>query len=152
MKQLAVTLVLCGFVSVITSGCMESLEKQVEKDPNSIIGKKTKEIGKLDPNKKDQVVMPDDPQIKVTNPITAGLEAYGPALEKISKLHIQHAMDLYKAENDRFPKDYDEFMTVIIKANNIELPVLPGGLKYMYDEENHKLVVVKDLSAEAKKE
>lgn len=152
MNKFVASLVLCGFASVSLSGCMESLEKQVEKDPDSIIGKKTQEIGKLDPNKKDQKIMKDDPEIQVTNPITAGLEVYGPALEKISKLHITHAMDLYKAENDRYPKDYDEFMSVIIKANNIELPVLPGGLKYMYDEENHKLVVVKDLSAEPKKE
>lgn len=151
MKKFTVTLVLCGFVSVTLSGCMESLEKQVEKDPNSIIGKKTQEIGKLDPNKKDQQVMPDNPQIKVSNPITAGLEAYGPALERISKLEIQHALDLFRAEHDRYPNDYDEFMTVIIKANNIQLPVLPGGLKYMYDEENHKLVVVKN-EAEGEKE
>ncbi len=31
-------------------------------------------------------------------------------------------MDLYQAENDRYPKDYDEFMKEIIKANNIALP------------------------------
>ena len=41
-----------------------------------------------------------------------------------------------------FPKDYDEFMTQIIKANNIQLPVLPGGKQYQYDVENHRLVVV----------
>lgn len=130
---------------------MESLDKQVEKDPNSIIGKKTQEIGKLDKNAQGQKVLPDRPQVKVTNVVTGGLEAYGPMLEQISKLHIEHALQLYKAENDRYPKDYDEFMSVIIKANNIELPVLPGGLKYMYDEENHKLVVVKN-EAEPKKE
>ncbi|MCA9092523.1 MAG: hypothetical protein KDA68_03480 [Planctomycetaceae bacterium] len=152
MNKFVASLVLCGFASVSLSGCMDSLEKQVEKDPNGIIGKKTKEIGKLDPNKKDQKIMKDDPEIQVSNPITAGLEVYGPALEKIYKLHVKHAIDLYKAEHDRYPRDYDEFMTDIIEANNIELPVLPGGLKYMYDEENHKLVVVKDVGEEPKKE
>ena len=38
---------------------------------------------------------------------------------------IKHAMDLFHAENDRIPKTYDEFMTEIIKANNIALPQLP---------------------------
>lgn len=149
MKKSAATLLLSGFLSASLSGCMESLDKQVEKDPNSIIGKKTQAIGKLDKNAGGQRVMPDRPQVKVTNVVTGGLEAYGPMLEQISKSHIHHALQLFNAEHDRYPKDYDEFMSVIIKANNIQLPVLPGGLKYMYDEENHKLVVVK-LDADPK--
>ena len=55
---------------------------------------------------------------------------------------IDHAMDLYKATNDRYPKDYDEFMTDIIQANNIGLPKLPYYQKYGYDENEHKLVVL----------
>jgi len=128
---------------VLLSGCMESLDKQVEKSPDSIIGKKTQEIGKLDKNAPGQQVMPDKPEVKVSNPITAGLEAYGPMLEQISKSQIEHAVRLFEAENGRYPKDYDEFMAEIIKKNNIQLPVLPGGLKYMYNEEEHKLAVVK---------
>jgi hypothetical protein len=40
------------------------------------------------------------------------------------------------------PKDHEEFMTQIIKKNNIQLPVLPGGRQYQYDVENAELVVV----------
>ena len=39
-------------------------------------------------------------------------------------------------------------MEKIIKANRIELPVLPGSKKYQYDVENHKLVVI-DATVEA---
>lgn len=44
--------------------------------------------------------------------------------------------------HERYPKDHEEFMTQIIKANNINLPVLPGGRKYQYDVENHELVII----------
>jgi len=128
---------------LVICGCMEGLEKQVEKSPNSVFGKKTQEIGKFDPNAAGQQVKPDQPQVKVTNVVTGGLEAYGPMMEQISKLGIEHAVKLFEAENGRFPKDYDEFMTEIVKKNNIQLPVLPGGAKYQYDEAEHKLVVVK---------
>ena len=57
-------------------------------------------------------------------------------------LKIQHAVDLYHAENDRYPKDYDEFMTEIIKANNIALPKLPALSGYGYDEKEHKLIIL----------
>ena len=51
-------------------------------------------------------------------------------------------MDLYHAANDRYPKDFDEFMTEIIKANSIALPQLPPYQKYGYDEKEHKLIVL----------
>ena len=51
-------------------------------------------------------------------------------------------MDLYHAENDRYPKDYDEFMNEIIKANNIALPQLPHYQEYGYDEKEHKLIIL----------
>ncbi len=61
---------------------------------------------------------------------------------RTSILNIEHAVDLYHAANDRYPKDYDEFMTEIIKANNIALPQLPYYQKYGYDEKEHKLVIL----------
>ena len=51
-------------------------------------------------------------------------------------------MDLYHATNDRYPKDLDEFMNEIIKANNIALPKLPPYQAYGYDEKEHKLVIL----------
>jgi hypothetical protein len=68
--------------------------------------------------------------------------AYVAIIGQTSIQSIQHAMDLYHAANDHYPKDYDEFMTEIIKANNIALPVLPPYQKYGYDQTEHKLVIL----------
>jgi hypothetical protein len=68
--------------------------------------------------------------------------AYGPMLEQISKSQIEANVRLFEANEGRYPADLDEFMEKIIKPNNIKLPVLPGGKKYQYDVENHKLVVI----------
>jgi hypothetical protein len=122
-------------------GCMKSLEEQTKKSDKSIIGKQTQEIGEFDPKAKNKIV---EPKVEVTNPVTGPLEAYGPIMQKISEIQIKPAIDLFHAENDRYPKDYEEFMQVIIKANNIKLPVLPGKKKYQYDVENHTLVVVEN--------
>lgn len=120
-------------------GCMDSLEKQVQKSPDSIIGKTTQDVGEFKPEAGLPV---SDSKVRVTNPVTGPLEAYGPALEQIMKSHVAHALNLFQAEHGRFPSDYNEFMEKIIKANNIKLPVLPGGKKYQYDATEHKLVVV----------
>ncbi len=45
----------------------------------------------------------------------------------VFQVQIPQALDLYKASNGRLPKSHDEFMTQIIKANNIRLPELPPG-------------------------
>ncbi|MBI1344699.1 hypothetical protein GC163_00270 [bacterium] len=124
---------------VLASGCMQALEDQVKKDPNNIVGKKTQDIGEFDPNAGAAV---SDSKVEVTNPITGPLEAYGPMVERISKTHVEHALNLFNATEGRYPESYDEFMEKIIKANNIQLPVLPGGKKYQYDVPNHQLVVV----------
>ena len=128
-------------------GCgMKSLEEQTQKSPDSIIGKKTQDIGEFDPKAGAKV---SDGKINATDPITAPLSAYGPMMEKISDIQVTPAINLFHATEDRYPKDYDEFMEKIIRVNNIQLPVLPGGKKYQYDVENHKLVVI-DAPAEAK--
>jgi len=55
---------------------------------------------------------------------------------------IPHAMDLYKAEhNNRGPATHDLFMKLIIDANNIKLPELPPGDKYVYDPKQEQLMV-----------
>lgn len=122
------------------AGCgMKSIDEQTKKSPNSIIGKTTQNVGAFDPNAGAKV---SDSKIHATDPITAPTSAYGPMLEQISKSHIEHAVRLFEATEGRYPKDLDEFMEKIILANNIKLPVLPGGKLYQYDVENHKLVVV----------
>jgi hypothetical protein len=130
-----------GVTAFLVAGCMESLEKQTAKSKDGIVGKKTQDIGKFDPNARQQV---SDSKINASMPGTAAVGAYGPTMERISKIEIDHAINLFQAENGRYPKDYDEFMEKIIKANNIQLPVLPAKGQYKYDEENHCLVVVRE--------
>ena len=139
MPRILTCLTLVLFPIPFLCGCWDSLDKQTQKSPNSIIGKTTTDIGQFDPNAGQKV---SDSKIHATDPITSGTSAYGPMLERISKTHIEHAVRLFEAENGRYPSGYDEFMEKIIKANKIELPVLPGGKKYQYDEANHALVVV----------
>lgn len=121
-------------------GCERAIEQQVAKSPNSILKKTTQDIGELNPADKPKI---SDSKVQITDPVTGPLQAYGPAMEQIAKLGIDQAVILFQAEEGRFPNSHEEFMTRIIKANNIRLPVLPGGAKYKYDVENHKLEVVK---------
>jgi hypothetical protein len=124
------------------SGCMDSLAKQVKKKPNEgIIGKKTDDIKKFDPNAAHQVVSDSKPH--ADDPVLYAMQMYGPMIEQISTMYIDHAIDLFHATEDRYPKDYEEFMTRIIKENQIKLPVLPGGAQYAYDVEKHKLRIVR---------
>lgn len=122
---------------VLSLGC--NLEDQVKKSPNNIVGKKTQEIGEFKPAENAPV---SDSKVRIDNPITGPLQAYGPMVEQIAKLGIQQAVDLFHATEGRYPNSYDEFMQRIIRENNIRLPVLPAGAQYQYDVENHKLVIV----------
>ena len=101
--------------------------------------KTTDEIGEFIPDDGKHVV---DSKVKITNPITGALEAYQPLKEQIAGLGIDHAINLFQATEGRYPKDHDEFMTRIIKENQIRLPVLSPGKAYEYDVANHKLVIV----------
>lgn len=139
MAKLITRIGAVGTIAVFLCGCMDSLANQTKKSPNSIIGKKTDKIEKFDPNAKQKV---SDSKVHADDPVLYPLQAYGPMVEKISKLQIEHALNIFHAVEDRWPKDYEEFMAKIIKANAIQLPVLPGGLRYAYDVENHKLEVI----------
>jgi hypothetical protein len=141
-------LVLAGVACLGTlAGCMDSLAKQSQKT-GSIIGKKTDKIEQFDPNKPQLV---SDSKVRADDPVLYPLQAYGPIVEQISKLNIDHAVRLYEAQEGHYPRSHEEFMTGVVKANQIQLPVLPGGWKYAYDVENHKLEVVRppDLPAKA---
>ncbi len=116
----------------------EQPEPQPAQQKKSILKQKTQDIAKYDPDG-DWVIR--DSKIRATNPITGPLEAYGPMIQKTSELGVDHALALFYAEKGYYPK-YDEFMTAIIKGQNIWLPVQPGNAKYQYDEANHQLLVV----------
>ena len=131
-----------ALVAGLLTGCgNSSAEKPKQKTKKSVFQRTTQDIGKFDPNAGYTV---SDSKINATNPITGPLEAYGPMVEKASKLGIDYNLSLYNAEHGRYP-NYEEFMTDIVKKYNIRLKVLPGGNKYMYDEANHRLVVVEPL-------
>jgi hypothetical protein len=124
-------------ITLSVAGCVES-------PPAAPKQKTTEKIGEFDPNAGEEVVKPD---VKITNPITGPLEAYGPLVQQVAALGIEHAVNLFNASEGRYPNSYDEFMTRIIKENNIHLPALPPGLEYQYDVENHKLVVIRSGDA-----
>src|SRR4029079_3705763 len=109
------------------------------KSPNSIMGKKTQDVGEFKP---EAGAVVSDSKVRVDTPGLSGLQAYGPMVEQLMKSHIAHALDIFNANEGRYPNSYEEFMTRIIKENKIELPVLPGGKRYQYDVPNHALVVV----------
>lgn len=56
-------------------------------------------------------------------------------------VQIRQALDLYKATNGDFPKTHEEFMREIIDANQIKLPELPAGQRYVWVPETEKLMV-----------
>lgn len=132
-----------GFAFILLAGCMESQPAPA----TSPLNKTTDKIGEFDPNAGKEVVKPD---VKMTNPITGPLEAYGPLVQQVAALGIDHAVNLFYATEGRYPNSYDEFMTRIIKENNIRLPQMPAGLEYQYDVENHKLVVIQSADAKSK--
>lgn len=76
------------------------------------------------------------------DPFRVPSSAYTSAITQLSEGQIKHAIDLYHATNDRYPRDYDEFVNEILKPNNIALPVLPPYQKYGYDAEEHKLIIL----------
>jgi hypothetical protein len=75
--------------------------------------------------------------------ITIPFKAYWSAKEMITLDLIKHDLDLYKAGDGqgKGPKTQEEFMAKIIKANDIKLPPLPAGQRYVYDPDKEELLV-----------
>ncbi len=106
------------------------------------MGKRTQEIKNAATEIKQKGASVATTKITAKDPITLPGNAYVTIIGQTSNLNMQNAMDHYHAENDRYPRNYDEFMSEIIKANNIALPQLPYYQKYGYDEKEHKLVIL----------
>ncbi len=70
-------------------------------------------------------------------PVSTPIAAYFSAKERIALIQIAHAMNLYRATNERFPESHEEFMKEIInnKHGALKLPELPEGAEYVYDAE-----------------
>jgi hypothetical protein len=83
-----------------------------------------------------------EPRITGKDPITVTGSAYAAIIGRTEQLRIKQAIDIFKATNDRFPRDYDEFKKEILDGNGIRLTRLPPHQKYGYDAEKHELVIL----------
>ena len=113
-----------------------------KQDSGPIVGQRTQTIRAAEPALKQGDAKVATTKIVAKDPITLQGNAYVSIIGRASQLKIQQALDLFRADKDRYPKDLDEFMTEIIKANNIALPKLPNYQDYAYDEKEHKLIIL----------
>lgn len=66
--------------------------------------------------------------------ITEPISAYFKTRDRMAfGIQIPHAMKLFQAEHNRYPKDMAEFERVILQPAQIVLPELPEGHKYVFD-------------------
>jgi hypothetical protein len=111
-------------------------------DSGPIIGQRTQDIKDANAELKTGKAQVGSTRIVAKDPITIQGNAYVSIIGQASILSIQHAVDLWHASNDRYPKDIDEFMNEIVKPNNIALPRLPPYQEYGYDANQHKLIIL----------
>ena len=110
--------------------------------PRDTIGKTTQDIRAAEPEIKQEGAKVASTKIVAKDPILLTGNAYVTMIGKASILQIEHAMKLYQAANERYPKDLQEFMDEIVKPNGIRLPTLPYYQEYVYNEQEHKLVIL----------
>jgi hypothetical protein len=109
-----------------------------------ILGKKTQDVREAEGElaKGAQV---GSTKIIAKDPITLPANAYVSIVGKTGLLNVQHAIDLYNAENGHYPKDYQEFRDEVLKVgkpDGIVLPQLPYYQEYGYDAAEHKLIIL----------
>jgi hypothetical protein len=67
--------------------------------------------------------------------------------DRIIMQHVDYALKLYQADQGRYPATHEEFMEKIVRGNNLKLPDLPPGQRYLYDVETHELMVERTVPA-----
>lgn len=73
---------------------------------------------------------------------TTAVKAYFMTKQRtVFDIQIPSALNLYKAERGYGPKSHDDFMEQIVRANQIQLPELPPGQRYLWDPEKQELFV-----------
>jgi hypothetical protein len=137
-RKLALPGAVLAACALMAAGCEE--EKPVPGGP--IIGKRTQKIKDANAELKTGKAQVTTNKVVAKDYITLQGNVYRYAISSLSRDTIKHAVDLYHAENGRYPKDYNEFMEVIIKANNISLPQLPYYQEYGYDDKEHMLIIL----------
>ncbi len=111
-------------------------------DSGPIIGQRTSDIKDAQAELKTGQARVVSNKVISRDPFRVPSSAYTSAITQLSEGQIKHAIDLYHATNDRYPKDYAEFVSEILKPNNIALPRLPVYQEYGYDAEEHKLIIL----------
>jgi len=77
-----------------------------------------------------------------SGPVTTPIAAKFRVEERlVFDVQIPQAMQLFKASEGRAPKSHEEFFKRIIRENNIKLPELPVGDRYVYDPQKEELMV-----------
>jgi hypothetical protein len=112
------------------------------KENESILGRRTQKVIAAEPELETGKAKVASTKITAKDPILLIGNAYVATVGRSAVLAIEAAVNLFHANNDRYPKDLDEFMSEIIKANGIALPVLPPYQEYAYDAKEHKLVIL----------
>ncbi len=75
--------------------------------------------------------------------VTPALALFRTQERLVFEAAIPQAMNLFEATNGRKPNSHEEFWEQIIGANNIRLPELPAGQRYVYDPNTAELMVEK---------
>ncbi len=75
------------------------------------------------------------------DPITEPVRQLWRVKEQIVLIQIEKAVQLFEATENRKIASNDEFMAKIIKENQIALPVLPPGHRYVFDPAKSELMV-----------
>jgi hypothetical protein len=73
-------------------------------------------------------------------PIATPVKTLYRAEERIQLLNLKHAYDIHKQLHGA-PKSHEEYMDKFVKANNLQLPRLPDGQRYVYDPEREELMI-----------
>jgi hypothetical protein len=137
--------------ALAVTGCEEEPRQAVgtrtvspkpQEDSGPILGQRTQKIVEAEAALKKGDARVASTKIVAKDPITLQGNAYVAIIGRTSQLQIEHALNLFQGANDRYPKNYDEFMAEIIKSNNISLPKLPANQEYGYDEKEHKLIII----------
>ncbi len=128
---------------LVVAGCDEPRPSAKAKvQPREILNKRTQDVRDASKEIGAGQAVEIKPKIVAKDPITLAGNAYVTAIGKTSIGLIEHALNLYQAEHGEYPKTYEEFMTNIIKANNIALPTLPAYQEYGYDAKEHRLILL----------
>lgn len=129
-RRILIAMVLAGFAGCTESATVSTAPAKPKEGP---------QVVELNPQADNQVA---NPKQKITDPLTAPLTVYQNTKVVVPQLAIEHALNLFNASEGRYPESFEEFMTRIVKENQIALPDLPAGMQFQYDVANHKLLVI----------